>query len=111
MRDEPAEPDFPSGEGVGVRRKGLILLSLVLFALPSLGEQNGSKPGDCTQLMAWVAGGVSNQQLKRRVQERGIAFVPDGAAAKALLRVGVEPELIQTLQTSKVVPHGADARR
>src|SRR5438132_11848256 len=79
---------FPSGQGADVRRNPLVLLLLTLLPLLASAEQNDLKPIDCTQLMAWVAGGVSTPRLQHLLRDRKLGFVPDEAATKLLIRAG-----------------------
>ena len=83
-----------------MRCKALVFLSLVFFTVPALTHQNEPKPVDCTELMGWMAGGVSGQRLNRLVQDRGIAFSVNDGTAKALLSAGAETALIQSLRAT-----------
>src|SRR5207237_9105453 len=54
-----------------------------------------AKPIRSFQLMAWLAGGVSNNRLGRLVKERGIDFKTDELYSKALSAAGADTALIQ----------------
>ncbi|HTE87716.1 MAG TPA: hypothetical protein VK639_02070, partial [Terriglobales bacterium] len=75
----------------------LVFLFLVLFTIPSAAE-NTEKSLDCTQLIAWLTGGVSSHRLSQLVHGRNIAFKIDDAVANALLMAGADQALIQNLR-------------
>jgi hypothetical protein len=84
-----------------VRGKGLAIALLSLLTVPALAEP---KPLDCTQLLAWLTGGVSSSRLSRLAQQHGIAFAADAEAMKALQAAGAETTFIQTLRTLRPSP-------
>ncbi|PYX39258.1 MAG: hypothetical protein DMG75_01425, partial [Acidobacteria bacterium] len=59
-----------------------------------------AKPIRSFQLMAWLAGGVSNNRLGRLVKERGIDFKTDELYSKALSAAGADTALIQVLRNA-----------
>src|SRR6266481_3069680 len=68
---------FPR-RGVGVHRQTLVFLLFTnLFVALASAQPNDSNAVNCTQFMAWTAGGVSSQRLARLVQQRGISFLLD----------------------------------
>ena len=87
---------------------GLTFILLVLFTIPSAG-QSTEKPLDCTQLIAWLTGGVSSHRLSQLVQERSIAFTADEAVSKTLLTAGADAAFIQNLHTLHALPMSAVA--
>lgn len=81
-----------------MRSKGLAWLVL-LFAVPAFGENHEIKPVDCAQLMAWMAGGVSNRGLNHLLLARGLAFQIKEDSAKALSAAGANASLIGAMRT------------
>src|SRR5947209_13817591 len=57
-------------------------------------------PVDCTHLVAWMAGGLSNSNLTRLVQSRGVSFAVTPKMHRELLVAGATPELVNTLSQS-----------
>ena len=55
----------PRKKGVGVRPQALLFLLFTLSAVSALGRKNMPAPADCTQFIAWTAGGMSSQRLDR----------------------------------------------
>ncbi len=84
-----------------MRRNLLVFLLLTLLPLLASAEQNDLKPIDCTQLMAWIAGGVSTPRLQHLLRERTIGFFPNEATIKLLIRAGAEPVFIRSLRVTK----------
>ena len=82
-----------------MRRQILAFLLFTLFAAFASAQQNGPIAINCTQFMAWTAGGMSSSRLIRLAQQRGIAFRLDAAITQSLLTAGVEPALLQNLHT------------
>src|SRR5256886_17169776 len=95
---------FPSGQGADVRRNPLVLLLFTLLPLRASAEQNDLKPIDCTQLMPWIAGGVSAPRLQHLLRERTIGFFPNEATIKLLIRAGAEPVFIRSLRVTRATP-------
>ncbi len=87
-----------------MRRNPLVLLLLTLLPLLASAEQNDLKPIDCTQLMAWIAGGVSTPRLQHLLRERTIGFFPNEATIKLLIRAGAEPVFIRSLRATRSTP-------
>ena len=65
------------------------------------GAQNDPVAVNCTQFMAWTAGGMSSQRLIRLAHQRGIAFTLDAATSQSLLTAGAEPALLQNLRIDR----------
>src|SRR5207253_150199 len=95
---------FPSGQGADVRRNPLVLLLFTLLPLLASSNQNTLKPIDCTQLMAWIAGGVSSPRLQYLLRERTLGFFSNEAAIKQLTLAGADPLLISSLRATKAIP-------
>ncbi|PYV61956.1 MAG: hypothetical protein DMG97_41660, partial [Acidobacteria bacterium] len=87
----------------------LVFLCLVLFTIPSVAESTEAKPLNCTQIMAWLTGGVSSHRLNQLVQGRNLAFPVDGAVANTLLTAGADLVLIQSLRTLPISSPGTSA--
>ena len=90
-----------------MRRNPLVLLLFTLLPLLASAEQNDLKPIDCTQLMAWIAGGVSSPRLQYLLRERTLGFFSNEAAIKLLMRAGAEPLLIRSLRATKAIPQAS----
>src|SRR5437588_12854427 len=95
---------FPPGQGADVRRNALVLLLFTLLPLLASAEQNDLKPIDCTQLMAWIAGGVSSPRLQYLLRERTLGFFSNEAAIKLLMRAGAEAQVIRRFRATKATP-------
>jgi hypothetical protein len=75
-----------------VHRQTLVFLLFTnLFVGLAPAQPNDSNAVNCTQFMAWTAGGVSSQRLARLVQQRGISFLLDAPTLQLLLKAGAEP--------------------
>src|SRR5437870_13589452 len=92
---------FPSGQGADVRRNPLVLQLFTLLPLLASAEQNDLKPIDCTQLMAWIAGGASSPRLQYLLRERTLGFFSNEPAIQLPMRAGAEPLPIRTLRSTK----------
>src|SRR5438105_10571337 len=77
----------------------LVFIFLFLFSIPSASASNDAKPLDCTELTAWLAGGVSSHRLNQLVHARNIALTIDEAVANTLSTAGADPAFIQSLRT------------
>ena len=82
-----------------MRRQTLLILLFTLFGACAAAQQDNRTAVNCTQFMAWTAGGMSSQRLDRLAHQWGIAFTPDAATSQSLLLVGAEPSLIQGLRS------------
>lgn len=68
---------------------------------PSFGSPSGThKPLNRTQLLGWVAGGVSNDYLARLVQQRGLDFNPTENDLQRLRAAGAAAELLNALRSA-----------
>ena len=73
----------------------LLMMAPVAFSGPTQ-----APPVDSSQLMAWLAGGVSSNRLSRLIKDRGINFKLDRGYTKALRSAGANPAVIQVLRDS-----------
>ena len=62
-----------NGKEFRLLRKSLAIVTLIFLALPAFASIDPA-PVDCAQLVAWMAGGISGQQLDHLLREKGITF-------------------------------------
>ncbi len=60
-----------------------------------------SRPISSTELMAWLASGISSSRLVRIVQQSGIAGIPGKDEIQQLESAGAEANLVEVLTTSR----------
>lgn len=91
-------------------RKSLAILCLLFFVSLSAFASSGPAPVDCAQLLGWMSGGISGQQLSHLLQQRGVAFEIHGGlnddTAKSLLAAGADAKLIQSLRSERPLISG-----
>jgi Flp pilus assembly protein TadD len=74
----------------------------VCFLAPAVGlAASQNRPVTSTELMAWLASGVSNNRLRGIIQQTGALTVPSKEEIKQLERAGADAELIKVLTTCK----------
>jgi len=77
-----------------------VLVPILLFAAltPALGE-TAAQAGTigCTELVSWLAGGVSSTHLTHVVDQRGISFIPTQEIKQQLKSAGAETVLLASL--------------
>ena len=76
-------------------RLALHLLLVLTVLAPAFGERPNAQPIDRSQLMAWMAGGISSNRLVRLVAERGVAFGMSAADEKQLRAAGADITLFK----------------
>ena len=82
-------------------RKCLASLFFLLVMPPAAFSGPTQAPTvESSQLMAWLAGGVSSNRLSRLIKDRGINFRLDRGYTKALRSAGADPAVIQVLRDS-----------
>jgi hypothetical protein len=80
-------------------------LSLLLIGCAALAQAPpAQKPLDKDQVMALVAAGMDSAQLAKRVEERGIDFVPTDDYLEALRKAGAQDVLLRALRPPKAEP-------
>ena len=84
-------------------RLALHLLLVLTVLAPAFGERPNAQPIDRSQLMAWMAGGISSNRLVRLVAERGVAFGMSAADEKQLRAAGADTHLVQILRSAHPV--------
>jgi hypothetical protein len=99
----------PEGVIVGSQALSFLLLVLAISAISALAQPPEPVPLTCTQVIAWSAGGVPSQRMARLVHQRGLAFPLDATTSSLLLQAGVEPALLQSLQS--IAPAGRNVDR
>lgn len=94
-----------SCQRIPVQRKGIFPLFLLLLwsAAPAASQPNPAKPLDCTQMIGWLAGGVSSSRLTRLAQKYGIGFAADESALRAMETAGADVGLLKALAAVPVV--------
>ena len=92
--------------GVLVRLKASLSLLLILAAVAAFGSDaqsvSPSQPVTSSDLVAWLAGGVSSARLVRIVGEHGLANLPTHAELKQLESAGAGKDLIKAVTTGKM---------
>ena len=78
----------------------LALILLVTATSPAAPAQSQDKPLNSTQVMAWLAGGVSNTRLIRLVKQDGTDFAPTPEYGRHLRAAGGNAALVQALQVA-----------
>ena len=91
------EIDSPAKESE-VRRQTLFFLLFTLFVAIASAQQDDSAAVNCTQFMAWTAGGMSSQRLDRLARQRGIALPSMRPYPNPCRTPGREPSLLQSLR-------------
>ena len=80
-----------------MRRSGLALFSLLLFAFPSLAQRTPHAPVNCVQLLLWESSGTALDSLRRVIAERGVTLTSD--SGNTLQSSDLEPEFLHFLRT------------
>ena len=89
--------------------KRLLAFSIAsLLAAIGSGAAQTSNPQavSCTELTAWVVGGISTSRLNQLVSERGLAFTLSPANEKQLRAAGAEAPLLKALRNMHAVNVG-----
>jgi tetratricopeptide (TPR) repeat protein len=79
-----------------VRSKAIVVV--ILLASSGVAEDRVPKPVECSQLLAWIAGGIPEQRLLRLVRERGRAFPMSESRPEILSSVGLQHDFVDHLE-------------
>jgi len=79
----------------------ILFLASVVFAQ---GPPAAQKPLNKDQVMTLVTAGMDNEQLAKRIEERGIDFEPTDDYIEALRKAGAQDVLIRALRPAKTEP-------
>ena len=92
---------FGCRSGIVVRK---MFYFLVLLSVPiqALADREDPRPLDCSHVMAWVTGGMTQPRIQRLAYERGLDFAINQKETVRLLKSGAEPGLVQNLRTAKL---------
>src|SRR6201987_855666 len=93
-----------SSGGSSVKRLPLFSITFLLAAIGSgTGQTSNPQPVSCTELTAWIVGGISTNRLTQLLSERGLAFPFTAASEKQLRTAGAEGPLLKALHTVRAV--------
>lgn len=85
-------------------------LSVVIFLGMAAGSVfSQTQPVNSSQLMAWLASGISNARLVRIVKERGLAAAPVKRKLHELESAGADAALLHTLSATKSANSATEA--
>lgn len=86
--------------------KSCIAFLILALAVPGLAQTPpaAQKPLDKDQIMSLVAAGMDNEDLAKRIQDRGIDFDLSDDYLQALRKAGAQDVVIQALRTARPTP-------
>ena len=89
-------------------KRGWLVAVFLVFSIELLpmSAQSGTAALDRSQLMAWLAGGLSSARLQRLIVQRGLTFTLDAPYRKQLEGAGADASLLEALQ--KTMRSGAN---
>ena len=89
-------------------RRSLVPTILLFLTVVSASAETHPHAVTRTEMMAWLAGGISNVRIRQLLADRGIGFSPSAADEKQLRAAGAERVLLTTLKQLHPAASSAD---